>query len=338
MLILFNLQNREAIKMACFSAKDLCTLVLASFISSSSFASAVPLLNPESNEERFKRTVVETNAIPVEYLNGEDRDRNLDIAWNHHREVRQLIGEHSDIYAEISPVDKIIPTLNGNGLHSGFTEALPVLLSMLPPQKNTHILEVGSCYGIDAVVLVRKYPHIRITTVDLALAHVDKMNLLRERCLNEEQRSRLTVLTADMRHLLDLGLGQELFDMVIFSKVLHYYDRPVILQSLANIYPLLKPGGQVVIHNISPKCHWIYELSHWFFSGGWVLYAGDPVTLRKLFYYNQADMQAIIGQTEFETIMNQYNGSTAVEWRAKWYTFGANYRQCYLLTILRKAG
>ncbi len=332
--------------MANLSAIGVLSTVFTFCLTAAGFASGAPMLDPvETDEVHFKRLVIERNVVPLEYR--DHLDSKLDIAWRHQRETDELIDRNVDLYPGITG-DRVIPCMDGKGYNSAFHSNITVALSMLIPEQGARILQIGSCYGFDAIVLVKTYPQLTYTAVDSFQPHLDKMQELINRSLDDEQKTRIIARCADILNLESLNLEKNFFDVVIFSNVLHRYNRDDIATALNNVYPLVKPSGQVITQNIACAAHLALKFVHYFWRG-YGPYPGDPVEFVKemftpgkkiprLFCFKPEDMDEIVrGRTEFQIILNKHIGFIAEDWiRSKKKYGGLNVMACYVYTVLEK--
>ncbi len=104
------------------------------------------------------------------------------------------------------------------------------------------LLDVGGGSGIYSIALLKRYFQLRAIVID-------RPEVLR---VADENRRRYNV--ADRLELREGDMfGEELptgADVVLLSNVLHDWDIPECRQLLDRAYAALKPGGQVLIHDV----------------------------------------------------------------------------------------
>jgi SAM-dependent methyltransferase len=329
---------KKASKMTWSSVKFLFFVLVFSSVAAVGYAS-----DGEEGEEAFKRCVIENKVLPKGSYTEKDAIINLDIAWQHQKAIRALAQEHADMFPKSLP-DGEIPTLNQNGFHWGMGSAIPVELSKLIHETNpTTLLEIGSCYGCDAVALVKNYPLLSVSAVDICDKHVALMEALVAKCLDEEQRTRIAVQQADIMILGSIQQKENSIDIAVISKVLHFYQDADSMKALQNLFPLIKPGGYVIMSHMSNRAHIILEWLTWA-VGGFVPQPGSlarTVTrcekLQWGYYFSPEDMARIVAPTGFKIVTNQYMGMIYAKRASNyWMVGGVNMQEAVLYTVLRK--
>ena|GEM_PF-2152750 len=266
----------------------LATLMLSCF-SNQGFASE----QEDIDEKRFRAGILENCALPL----GTRTHHHATIAWEHQKLIRKMLNDNRDLFPEVLP-DGEVKTANNMGFHWGLAPSVRIAIETCLdyPNRESHILEVGSCYGFDAIALIMKFRLLKITCIEMDAAHTDKMEQLMERVLTQEQRARIKVCIGDILDEEDYGLTSHLervliqeqrarikvcmgdildeedygltnhldgvsYDLAIVSKVLHFYDLEDVVKILRHVYYRLKPEGFVVMSNMSNKCHKVVEVA-----------------------------------------------------------------------------
>jgi SAM-dependent methyltransferase len=111
-----------------------------------------------------------------------------------------------------------------------------------------NLLEVGSGPGRLAVRLAREAPSMTLTGVDISDAMVERAaRRAAGACLSERVRFEVGDVAA-------LPLSDREFDGVVSTLSLHHWPDPA--SGLAEIYRVLKPGGEVRIYDLA---HWLWR-------------------------------------------------------------------------------
>jgi SAM-dependent methyltransferase len=113
------------------------------------------------------------------------------------------------------------------------------------------VLEVGSGPGRLAVLLVQKAADLTVTGVDISDAMVERAaRHAAEAGLDERVRFEVGDVAA-------LPLDDQEFDGVVSTLSLHHWPDPT--RGLAEIYRVLKPGGEARIYDLA---HWLWRPAH----------------------------------------------------------------------------
>jgi 2-polyprenyl-3-methyl-5-hydroxy-6-metoxy-1,4-benzoquinol methylase len=179
--------------------------------------------------------------------------------------------------------------------------------------------------------------------VDICDKHVALMEALVAKCLDEEQRTRIAVQQADIMILGSIQQKENSIDIAVISKVLHFYQDADSMKALQNLFPLIKPGGYVIMSHMSNRAHIILEWLTWA-VGGFVPQPGSlarTVTrcekLQWGYYFSPEDMARIVAPTGFKIVTNQYMGMIYAKRASNyWMVGGVNMQEAVLYTVLRK--
>src|ERR671921_1461739 len=109
------------------------------------------------------------------------------------------------------------------------------------------LLEIGSGPGRLAVRLAREAPGMTLTGVDISDAMVERA-ARRAAVASLSERVRFEV-----GDVAALPLSDEEFDGVVSTLSLHHWPNPV--KGLAEIYRIIKPGGEARIYDLA---HWLW--------------------------------------------------------------------------------
>lgn len=319
----------------------LATLMLSCF-STQGFASE----QEDIDEKRFRAGIFENCALPL----GTRTHHHATLAWEHQKLIRKMLNDNRDLFPEVLP-DGEVKTANNMGFHWGLAPSVRIAIDTCLdyPNRESHILEVGSCYGFDAIALIMKFRLLRITCIEMDAAHTDKMEQLMERVLTQEQRARIKVCIGDILDEEDYGLTSHLddvsYDLAIVSKVLHFYDVEDVVKILRHVYYRLQPEGSVVMSNMSNKCHKVVEVASSICGG----FMPKPETiipamtcrgsLGWMHFFSKESMKELAEQADYEVIENSYVGTVyhnSAASYSSWLLGAVNAKECILHTVLQK--
>ena len=120
-------------------------IILAIFVSSSTYSS-----DHQTGEDYFKQFAIQNNLMAWDDVT----IKNLDLAWKHQLAIRTMAKENDEFFPDML-ADGEIETLNKMGCHWGFGPAITVEVAKhIRPYASTQLLEIGSCYGFDALALI----------------------------------------------------------------------------------------------------------------------------------------------------------------------------------------
>lgn len=120
-------------------------------------------------------------------------------------------------------------------------EHIEAVIASLPPGTDPrHIVDLGCGTGAGTLALLRRFPNARVTAVDSAPAHLDR---LRDRAVADGLDGRLRIVRADLDTptLPDLGRPE----LVWASASMHHMSDPG--RTLRQVRELLSPGGLFVM-------------------------------------------------------------------------------------------
>jgi len=229
--------------------------------------------------------------------------------------------------------------------NQGYDPAIVAALGELLEGNNPKsLLEVGPAFGINELVLLEKHPNLRITAMDLYQNHVDGLNgMAKFKGLQER-------LTASVGRFPDPMLGPDndgTFDVVVFSKVLSFYDNAQIEDMLRIAAKKLKPGGSILLTTSSfhtSNAVWAQQkIASWCGSIG--IYWGGPYGVWPLNYgfcnFLKTDqIGAMATQLGLETTACDYVGTPNVNWAASnsgWFGISVDQKRARLFAHLKKS-
>ncbi len=317
-----------------------------SCVYSVSFASYQLVLAVDSEEERFKHSITVNNVLPLECFAVDELNYDVKTAWEHQRAITTLTQANAELLPAILS-DGQVPTSNNMGFQWGYSPAIVIALSKLIRDKPPlTLLEIGCAYGCDAIELIRRYSNLSITAVDISSEHIRIMNQLMLRNLDADQQCRLSLQNADFRAFGSIQQAYNSVDIAVISKVLHFYNEADIVASLNNLYPLIKPGGYVIMSNMACECHRLLKLVNKLYGGYGPAIANPGKLIKALFsrekipyayYFSTQDMERIIEQTYFHMVHNLYTGHIYDNNTRRYRLLGVrNSQGSVLYTVLRK--
>lgn len=144
--------------------------------------------------------------------------------------VRAAYPDGADLY-QLAPLDQ---------LHIGGIKASERLLRHLDPKRHTHVLDIGSGAG----GLMRQAASLGVQLIGLDITHdLNRLNQGLNRCYTGEVNN--PVLTGDAHHL---PLADASIELILFQH--SFLNMPDDLQVLQECRRVLKPGGQLVMHEV----------------------------------------------------------------------------------------
>ncbi len=153
--------------------------------------------------------------------------------------VIQRVREHFPVGAnlyQLAPVDQ---------LHIGGIKASERLLRHLDPLKHQHVLDIGSGAG----GLMRQAASLGINMIGLDITHdLNRLNQGLNACYAQPVHNR--VITGDAHHL---PFADASIDLILFQH--SFLNMPDDRQVLSECRRILKPGGQLVMHEVIKGQH-----------------------------------------------------------------------------------
>jgi SAM-dependent methyltransferase len=105
------------------------------------------------------------------------------------------------------------------------------------------LLDVGGGPGTYATLLARAYPDLQVTVMDLPAVLAVAEELIAEAQLSD----RVTTIAGDATFG---DYGEDRYDAVLFSGVLHQMGPETIQRMLAGGYRAVKPGGRIIVSDM----------------------------------------------------------------------------------------
>ena len=134
---------------------------------------------------------------------------------------------------------------------------------------------------------------------------------------------------------------EPVYDLVVISKVLHFYDDDDIVEFLIKVRRFMKPEASVVMTNGSNQTPSFLKNASYYFGS----YLPNPNTVLRaitcrgklgwLYYFSKEDMERLAEEAGFKVTKNEYLGTVHnknVE--SYWWIGGINIRQAILHTEL----
>lgn len=140
-------------------------------------------------------------------------------------------------------IDLPIVQLYGN-LSLGYTPVFLELVDVFRKNGYKRILDLGSGYGKHSIFLSQQ--GFDVTSVDID----DKAIAWMENYIAENKINNINVIKADIN---DLPLGNDTFDAVICSSVIHHQGEQGIIKTILEIHRVLKPCGCCLADFISTE-------------------------------------------------------------------------------------
>lgn len=170
------------------------------------------------------------------------------------------------------------------------------------------LLEVGCGVGAQTEILLRRFPKIRISAVDLS---EEQIEAARERLGPLIQSGRVEFHSTDARKL-PFAAGS--FDAAFLCWFLEHVSEPVPI--LREVRRMLKPGGSVFLNEVLNATFFVHPYSphtlrYWFeFNDQQWNLGGDPFVGAKL---GNHLLQAGFGEIETIPVVHHYDSRTSQE-------------------------
>jgi len=156
--------------------------------------------------------------------------------------------EHCEEYVRTGKPLRVHQTMNDEewgiyqrGMRSGIEMPAQWVARHLPmPRTAAQMLDIGGGHGYFSVAICRRFPQLQATILDLPEAIAHAAPLLAKEGMGDRVTHRAgNALTDD--------LGNEVFDLVFMSAVVHHFDDMTNRQLMQRIGRALRPGGLVAI-------------------------------------------------------------------------------------------
>lgn len=167
-----------------------------------------------------------------------DRERADAPGWRERiLEVKRPPEDVPATYSRLAPVYEIWARLTES-------RARKRVLELADPGPEEDVLEVATGTGAQLVELARRNPHGRTVGVEVAKGMLSKTR----RRLASSGLDRVEVLDADARKL---PFADASFDLIVNSYMLDLLPREEIPRALTEFRRLLRPGGRLVMSNMT---------------------------------------------------------------------------------------
>jgi len=174
-------------------------------------------------------------------------------------EVKRPPEEVPAIYDRLAPVYEIWARLTE-------ARARRRVLELAAPGPAEDVLEVATGTGAQLVELARRNPRGRTVGVEIAEGMLEKTR----RRLADRGLAGVEALRADAR---ELPFGDASFDLIVNSYMLDLLPRAEIPRVLAEFQRLLRPGGRLVMSNMTPGERRLHRVWDALYARGIVLTA-----------------------------------------------------------------
>lgn len=155
-------------------------------------------------------------------------------------------GKSLDIHAKISKSEnsKELWSVYQQGMHSrAKLAANEVAYRTRVPKGARHMLDIGGSHGYYSVALCQRYPNLRSVILDLPDAVEQCAPIVAKAGMgNRVTHWAGNVLTAD--------LGQDTYDLVFISQLVHHFDETSNRKLTQRIAQALRPGGTLVVQEL----------------------------------------------------------------------------------------
>jgi SAM-dependent methyltransferase len=152
--------------------------------------------------------------------------------------LRRVPGSGPDLYRRLSE-NADLQKVFYRYMHSWSKLSNPLLFRNLDLAYADTLLDVGGGDGVNAIGLVRAFPHLKVTVLELP----GGASFARRTVLDAGLSDRITIREHDIFQ----DTFPEGFDCVLFSHLLVIWSPEENVALLKNAYQALKPGGRVAI-------------------------------------------------------------------------------------------
>ena len=152
--------------------------------------------------------------------------------------LRRVPGSGRDLYRRLSESPDLQKVFY-RYMHSWSELSNPLLFRNLDLSRARRVLDVGGGDGVNAIGLVKAFPHLEVTVLELPGGATIARRQVTEAGLSD----RITIIEHDMFQ----GEFPKGFDLVLFSHLLVIWVPEENVALLKNAYRALEPGGRVAI-------------------------------------------------------------------------------------------
>jgi SAM-dependent methyltransferase len=193
------------------------------------------------DDDRYELTAVARHwLLPAGKRSLHDHMLLMELVWRwlEHYEEYVRTGKSLDVHRDL---DESGWALYQRGMRSLAALALDEFGLRTPvPRHATSLLDIGGSHGAYSAQLCRRHPELVATVLDLPEATRHCTELVRGEGLGDRLRQR----EGDAR---TEDLGDECWDMVLVSNLVHHFDDATNRALLRRIARALRPGGIVVV-------------------------------------------------------------------------------------------
>lgn len=191
--------------------------------------------------DRYELAAVARNwLVPTGKRSLHDHMLLMEVVWHwlEHYEEYVRTGRALDVHRDL---DDAGWALYQRGMRSLAALALDEFGLRTPvPRHATALLDIGGSHGAYAAQLCRRHARLSATVLDLPEATRHCRDIVRAEGLAERLRQR----EGDAR---TEDLGQECWDVVLVSNLVHHFDHATNLALMQRVARALRPGGVVVV-------------------------------------------------------------------------------------------
>ncbi len=174
-----------------------------------------------------------------------------------------IVKLHKDYYNDILDIITKKGTIEKNqyGVRTynsyGYNKLLPsfavkIIWDKITIPENSKMLVIGPAYGLNAIPFMLLFPYLDMYVVEPDKKHVDILTFIS----NEYKLNNRLTIVHDI--FPSKKVSNTCFDLILFSKILHFYPKRNIAQFLKSGQNLLKNNGCIVTIDISNKVtNWV---------------------------------------------------------------------------------